>query len=391
MRVLRCATVLLLSGLSWSQSGCGKYDPNSETSSAKPSSATADSKPDSKPKPAEAEPAKQHGEVPIAQLDPPQKPETTPKDPESQFQADLDDAISLLEKEDYKLFIERYFPIEALREIRKDTQLNTFLAFLKQSPELRKSFLTRFKAMKTGKLMFRDDDKTMLAVLMTDASGVPKHDFGLRNPDNEKIPSYPGFPGDVKTALEGAVKALEAGEHEKFIENMFPDSEIHVTVNQDRQEALMARLKAHPQMVEKMVEDLKALQKLDPKLNAEGSKATFVLNPGTKAERTVVLEKSGTWKFADTAKAIRKAMYQQSLKTNPDYKTSKWERIRDHWRLTGYLEEFDPAEDTTKPQMTLPSRARFSIPKPAEKSDDVEDKPASRDDDFDKDDFDKKE
>ncbi len=43
-------------------------------------------------------------------------------DPAEQLKADLDDAISLLEKGEMALFLERYVPLEVLEQMRKESR-----------------------------------------------------------------------------------------------------------------------------------------------------------------------------------------------------------------------------------------------------------------------------
>ncbi len=258
-------------------------------------------------------------------------------DPETQFQADLDDAISLLKSRNVALFMERYMPLDYLEEVREFTTIEQHAENVKVGGEFEKDWLRNLSAMKKAAVEFQDEEKSK-AVIVADISPQetdgPK--FSVANPAEEKIPETKGFPGDLKQVLGKAAETLEAGDHQKFVENLFPPAELHITQSKDAMEAMSQRLKEHPDMVKQMLADLKALQKLEPRYNADKTVATFQLNPGTKKERTVRFEKAGTWRMANSARKIREDVYRQSRQPPigiQDRLTAKWVRIREHWRL----------------------------------------------------------
>lgn len=261
----------------------------------------------------------------------------TATDPKAQLKADINDAIALLEKGDSATFIEQYMPVEFLELISEQSMtIDEMAERLNSQGNFQKTLLEMLRNMQNGEVVFLDKSKLM-ARLDTDPSSqdLAAPEFDVANPADEKIPVTEGFPGDIPEAIGGAIAALEAKEYQKFIENMFPASEMYLTTSDENMQALLLRLKEHPQMAEQMLTDLKALQKLTPEMDQQGLIATFQLNAGTKQARTVKFEKFVTWRFANTAKEVRTQVYEQAQQLLAASKApkTKWIRIRDHWRL----------------------------------------------------------
>jgi hypothetical protein len=269
------------------------------------------------------------------------------EDYEKQLRADLDDAVTLLEKGDLAQFFERYAPIEQLLRIRKESSIKELVAQNQEEmQEGLKELISRLKAVKGGKIEFLDEDKSQASIKPKTGEEEPDDltapDFALSDPAEQKTPAYEGFQGDVKEAIKQAAQVLEAGDHKKFVENFFPESELARATSEEGLETLAVRLKEHPEMAGKMVADLKALASLTPEMNAENTTATFELNAQTPPARTIRFEKQGgTWRLADSAKEVRTEMLKQSkqmlkpLKTQePEEGVIEWIRIRDHWRIS---------------------------------------------------------
>jgi hypothetical protein len=259
-------------------------------------------------------------------------------DPQAQLQKDVAEAISLLEKGEVAKFLDWYLPLKDLESIRKQTTVEEAAKEVK-AQGYDKKLLERLREMKKSEVEFLDNDKSkarLVANAKTEESD--ESSFSLPDPAEEKIPQYDGFPGELKEAIAAAIKALEAGEHKKFVENMFPESELSLIKSDEGMKAVLDCLKEHPQMAEQMAADFKSLQTLTPKYNAEKTTATLELHPGTKQARTILFEKAGTWRMANSAKQIRAEVYKQSrqkpvgiqIQATP---TPQWIRIRDHWRL----------------------------------------------------------
>ncbi len=315
--------------------GCGGPNPGPSPDPEPPAKTAAEPKPNPPPK----KPAKKtEQKTPAAKEEKP-APDKRPvsNDPKKQLEADLDDAIALLEKGDLATFMERYMPLKELQNIRQFSTVEKMAKNIKVGGVFEKEWLDKLRAMKKAEIEFQDAEKSKATIVAeTSSSEEASHDFHLTDPAEEKIPHFEGFPGDVQAAIEKAIAALEAGEHRKFVENMFPESELRITKSDEEMQALEARLKEHPQMVKGMIADLKALQKLKPKLDAGQTMASFELNPGTRQARTIRFEKAGTWRMANTAEKMRQLAYKQSRQVPIGIKktsTTRWERIRDHWRL----------------------------------------------------------
>ena len=275
---------------------------------------------------------------------PKQKPKAKQKadDPEAKLEADLDDAIKQLEAGHLAVFIERYMPITDLRRLRESMTVEDVAKKLKADGGFEKTlkmFLYKMRALKKGTIEFVGPDKSLAKI--TGGGELPKEsNFSLSDPADEKIPTYGGYPGEVKQAIRQAIAALEKKDYEEFVQKFYPQSELQTAASKSGIEALEIRLKAHPEMAKRMIADLKSLEKQTPKLDAQETTATFELKveakKGKPIKRTIRFEKAETWRMADTAKEIRTKMYKQSQQPTLGVKaglTTNWERIRDHWRL----------------------------------------------------------
>ncbi|MCA9071481.1 MAG: hypothetical protein KDA84_21285, partial [Planctomycetaceae bacterium] len=283
--------------------GCGGSEPEktepktSETKSESPPPKKTDTKP-SEPKP-----------VPQESPGPKIEQQVT-DDPESQLKADLDDAVSLLEKGDMQTFIDRYLPVEILLKIRAQTEP---LQGSYTDEQFQKKWLDKLRAMQKSPVTFLDDGKTLarLDVETSDENVIPPA-LRVSNPAEAEPPPTEGFTGDLQEVIKKSIAALEAKEYESFIKNLFPASELTLATSGEGMQGLLLRLNEHPQMVEQMLADLKAIQKLSPEMDEQQTTATFQLNAGTNQARTVRFEKQETWRFANTAKQVRSQVYQQA-------------------------------------------------------------------------------
>ena len=333
---MRVFQVLLLSGMCLGGLGCDADDPIKSPDESPPAQ--------TEKSPVPAEPQKNQTVADAnAQNASPANGESAPDnrtvsdDPKAQLQSDLDDAIALLEKGQVAAFMERYMPLEYLDEIREFSTVEQMAQNVKVGGAFEEKWLGNLRALKNAEVEFQDEENSK-AQLEVDVSpkDADRPQFTLTNPAEEKIPASEGFSGELPDALGKAVEALEAGDHRKFVENMFPPSELSIATSDEGRETMAQRLKEHPQMVETMVADLKMLQKLTPEYNAEKTLATFRLNPDTKQARTVRFEKAGGWRMADGSKKIREDVYKQSQQPPIGIKktlTTEWIRIREHWRL----------------------------------------------------------
>lgn len=334
-RFSRFAALVLLPFFSMALvTGCGNSQAEQSAAQTDDAGSTSDAKADegkAQPKTAQADRAAPTSDANAGESQ--AQPENAGNsEAEAALRKDLKDAISVLEKGDVAGFIENYMPLEHVNHIRKFTTVEKIAESIKQGGLFEEAWLEKLQAMQKGKVEFLDEEKSRAVFQIETGKKEPAMDGLLPNPAREKIPKTPGFSGDVTAAISAAIKTLEAGDHKKFIENMFPPAELYITQSEDGMKSLLAKLEDHPEMVKQMLADFKALENLTPEMNAEKTKATFDLGG-----RPVIFEKAGTWRFANTAKEIRTEMYEQS-KRSPmgasGLKRIEWIRIRDNWRLT---------------------------------------------------------
>lgn len=313
--------------------GCGDSEPE-DTAAKSPEQETQPIPPEES-RTKTKEPTK---ETQVAE--PPASEQRAANTPESQLRADLEEAISLLEEGDVATFIEYYMPLDVVERIRSQSlTIQEVVQKNNTDGAFQQEFLPKLRSMQKGGIVFLNKDKSRARLQREKAAeDLTPPELDVRDPTTEKIPVTDGFPGDIHEAIGGAIAALEAQEYRKFAENMFPPSELSLTTSDDTLQGLMLRLEEHPQMVEQMLADLKALKELTPQTDKQNLTATFELHQGTKHARTVRFEKFQTWRFANTAKEVRSEIYQQAQQplspTTESQPYTEWIRIRDHWRLS---------------------------------------------------------
>lgn len=246
---------------------------------------------------------------------------------------DLADLERALEAKDYATFIEKYVPVEDLRQIRKQNILNQVGQQFAARPESAK-LLALVKKLKTLTPTY-DPSKgeatfTMPELVGTDAESIVP-------PDPTGKPG-PGYGGDLKAVLAACVVDIDKADWKTFVAKMYPAREAARLQDSGELQTLIATLDAHPGMREQLRADLKQMQALQPRIT--GNVAEFTLKRRALPDRTVKLQKSGAdWRFFDNSAAVTAEIQKIAALKLPDFKAAsdegqvRFERIGGNWRF----------------------------------------------------------
>ena len=93
------------------------------------------------------------------------------------------------------------------------------------------------------------------------------------NPYSETPVTGDGYGNDLKKVIAAAIRDLEAGEYERFMQNMFPPSTISMMKADDRWDGIVSSLTKDSPMVDRMLEDLKSIR--SENATVDGTTATY--------------------------------------------------------------------------------------------------------------------
>lgn len=278
-----------------------------------------------------------------------QKPAEAAKTPEAQVRAALADAIKRLDDGDTRGFLEYYFPTEQLRQLRQANAVEVTADRLKQQPQILDGIRSRLRKAAKETPKFDRSQSVAEFFLTPDDSDKPKAgEFKEPPVTNLKLV---GFGNDLATVLRKAEETLDKKDTEGFVTNMFPAGELRHPEAAARRAALTQRLKDNPKLLEQMLADIKAIQKLTPKLSEAKDSAEYRL-AGTTIEISKTLSVTtperifklqlveGSWRLPDNTTPARRAVAQNLAKPLPALgqfanvqEKITFEKFGDQWRL----------------------------------------------------------
>lgn len=280
-----------------------------------------------------------------------QKPAEGAKTPEAQVRAALADSIKRLDDGDTRGFLEYYFPTEQLRQLRLANAVEQTADRLKQQPEILDGIRTRLRKAAKATPKFDRSQSVADFILTPEPGDTPK-------PPEFKEPAVTdvkliGFGNDLATVLRKADEMLEKKDTDGFVKNLFPAGELRHPESESRRAALLQRLKDNPKLLEQMATDIKAMQKLTPKLSEAKDVAEYRI-PGTTIEITKTQSVTtpervfklqlveGSWRLPDNTTPARRAVALNLTKPLPapgqfagpaGQEKITFERFGDQWRL----------------------------------------------------------
>ncbi len=281
-----------------------------------------------------------------------QKTDEKAKTPEAQVRAALADAIKRLDNGDTRGFLEYYFPTEQLRQLRQANAVEQTAEALKVQPQILDGIRNRLKKAAKGSPKFDRTGSVAEFLLAPDKNEeeTPAKPAAPKDPPVTNV-KLTGFGSDLATVLRKAEETLDKSDIDGFVKNLFPAGELRHPDADSRRAALAQRLKDNPKLLEQMLADIRAIQKLTPTFADEKTTAEFRI-PGTKIEisktqsvttpeRLFKLQLvEGSWRLPDNTTPARKAVAKNL--SNPlgaggqfaavEEKIT-FERFGDQWRL----------------------------------------------------------
>ncbi len=279
-----------------------------------------------------------------------QKPAEAAKTPEAQVKAALADAIKRLDDGDTRGFLEYYFPTEQLRQLRQANAVEQTADRLKQQPQILDGIRNRLRKAAKGTPKFDRSQSVAEFLLAPDEGDTPAKPPEFKEPPVTTV-KLTGFGNDLPTVLRKAEETLDKNDVDGFVKNLFPAGELRHPDADARRAALTQRLKDNPKLLEQMLDDFKAIQKLTPTFSDAKATAEFRI-PGTKIElnktQTVTTPErvfklqlvEGSWRLPDNTTPARRAVAKNL--TNPLPAGGQFaaleekitlERFGDQWRL----------------------------------------------------------
>lgn len=289
----------------------------------------------------------------------PGKPKTSPAAAnEPDLGKDLDDAIQILEKGDFRAFFERYAPVEVLRRLRQQDLVDQAAAVMSKQPQTSQQLLAILKALRKQTPTF--DKSRGLATIQFDtaANGVEEVPGELHLPLTEDV-KLVGLGGDLKKVLAEASKLLAAGEIQTFVERIFPASELARLQQPGALQDLVTQIKGAtdttkppfaapafpgqpqgqeiPNLLQTLQADFQQLQNLKPTTEQKDKVqvAIFRIESPDLPARVVKFQKVGAdWRmFDDVGRVTAELSRQSKLKPRSAVTTVQMERIGGNWRF----------------------------------------------------------
>ena len=249
----------------------------------------------------------------------------------------LADAIACLEKKDYRRFFEYHLPVDTLRGLRQQATLDQAAQSLDAAEEQVERLLTLLRKLRDVKPTY-DDDRLVATFRLVDKGEAGKP---YEPPPVDKTQVVPGYGDDLAAVLEKGIKALEAGEHRAFIENLYPADEVRrLKKDEQKFEQLLLQLENHPAMAKQMLADLQDLKGKTIAIGNQKKAATIRLRdagPRTQARDVKFELVDGSWRFFDASPKLFEQIVRQSKLTPVGQVTTiEFERLGDHWRMVRF-------------------------------------------------------
>ena len=301
--------------------------------------------------------------VPVSDLNGqgPGKP-GSPAAREPDLAADLDEAIRIVERDDFATFLERYAPVDVLRRLRQQDLVERAAKVMAGQPQTKQQLLAILKALQKQTPKF--DKSRGLATLEFDplVHGVDSIPGELHLPATDEL-KLVGLGGDLNKVLAEATRLLAAGDFQKFVEGLFPASELARLQEPGAMQDLVQQFKVTadapktpptafkpvpnkpnstapvadaPSLLQALQADFKLLQTLTPELTDKGRVAVFRIDPKNQQPvRVIKFQKTGSdWRLFDNSDRVVDELRRQSnLRPRSAVTTVQLERIGGNWRF----------------------------------------------------------
>jgi hypothetical protein len=270
--------------------------------------------------------------------------------PEQDVQAAMDDAIARLKSGDVVGFIEFYAPVDELRQARRGRLGWSYERI--QTPASASYVVKRLERARTTTPQIN-----LGGFLATYKIPAPSKDSASPSDVDpaRAISQDPqtGYPGSLAEVLKLAIADLEGNRIDAFIDRLFPRGELGHPEAALRRKQLLSRLKQHPELAKRMLDDLQTIVRMQQARKATGVVATIPVKgqlvPAGRGgqirlpDRTFQFEKvNGFWRFQDSSSKLIKSQARIAAQEPPPLSEFGaadvviMERFGDRWRFVEF-------------------------------------------------------
>ena len=256
-------------------------------------------------------------------------PQTAAETPEEALDADLKEAISMLQQKKLNFLMHDFLPPGfaaqfEFTELRRRSQQRNSPAQPILPNEVAVDLAAHFDAALTGQRSF-NRNKTLVEInyIRKAVELIPDSapDYVPTIADRPKQPVI-GLGSDLPQMLLQAAKLLDARKYDDFVNSVYPLAELARLEQEDGLERHILRITSRPEMKEAMLRDLKDVYDSPQAATVRGSLAEVnlpALVPGD-APRTVKFELiDGNWRFFDGGRSTREEQKQLVEKSAGGY------------------------------------------------------------------------
>jgi hypothetical protein len=279
----------------------------------------------------------------------------TEETPEAALAADLQEAVSMLDRNQHRLLMHDFLPsIYASRQAmepqssrtRRGTATPTQILSDVEARELRAMIVGAQSGTATYN---RNRTLVEITFVKKPVELIPAMKPAYVPASADKPPGQiDGLGRDLKQMLTAAAALLESGQQEEFIRSVYPLPELADLAQSDNMQRLLSRLKSHPGMTEAMVFELKAAAAKVGPVSGATAEITLSEQDKTGSDRVLKFELvENNWRFFDGGKQHR-TLYRQLTSTRIGSYTIPGSqgsmilaRFQDSWRLQA-LPTFEP-------------------------------------------------
>lgn len=235
---------------------------------------------------------------------------------------EVERAIQLIESDQIEPLIDEFFPTESVRSLRKDGSLEAAAASLKESGVAIPNLLSRLEQCRTGLIEGNDSEVQFVPNLTGDQSP-------------NSTAQIEGYGDDFLQVLRKGGAALKAGQYEEFVTRVFPIAEVLELQRTGQLEAIAQQFRSNPALVVAMGADFEAMLQAEPEPKDGAIRLGLSGQSDDEGIREVRWQLvGGSWRFFDQTTEAKERIQQVERDAGYVRAILKFERVRDHWRLT---------------------------------------------------------
>lgn len=186
---------------------------------------------------------------------------------ENALQADLVEAVEMLEKKQFELLVYDFMPAKYSQDLRRDVSMqyasgNFERPWLSDMPEkMANQLASEIKAAQSGKITWNRDKSLAWIQFTTEPMEVVLGEKPGYVPEAATSTDVVnGLGVKVDDVVAKAIELLESKRFDEFALGILPIEQAKALRNQEAMDRWVSRLKQHPKMVDAMIRDLKAAQ-----------------------------------------------------------------------------------------------------------------------------------